>query len=226
MNTKKINRPPTLKQAVIERLREDICRGYFQPGQPLSEIKISNLLNVSRGTVREALLELKDEYLIEFIPHKGFSLTKLSPHKAWEIYSLRALLEPYAARLAVVNKPFSSEDLERLTSLVKTVGYDNNEIGFYDKVKADMEFHEIIYQGCNNKLLINQLKSLHSLTFLFILSTNVSRSDRVRTDIAHREILNAIMSGSPDKAEDLIRKHIVDTGEALVDRMKKIKKRE
>jgi hypothetical protein len=34
------------------------------------------------------------------------------------------------------------------------------------------------------------------------------------------------MSGSPDKAEDLIRKHIVDTGEALVDRMKKIKKRE
>jgi GntR family transcriptional repressor for pyruvate dehydrogenase complex len=139
---------------------------------------------------------------------------------------LRALIEPYAARLAVVNKPFSSEDLERLTSLVKTVGYDNNEIGFYDKVKADMEFHEIIYQECNNKLLINQLKSLHSLTFLFILSTNVSRSDRVRTDIAHRKILNAIMSGSPDKAEDLIRKHIVDTGEALVDRMKKIKKRE
>ena len=62
-----------MKEAVIDRLREDICRNHFQPGQPLTEIKIAKSMNVSRGTVREALLQLKDEGLTEFIPHKGFS---------------------------------------------------------------------------------------------------------------------------------------------------------
>jgi DNA-binding transcriptional MocR family regulator len=60
-NIKWIKRPPTLKEVVIDRLREDICRGFFLPGQTLSEMKLTNLLNVSRGTLREALLQLKDE---------------------------------------------------------------------------------------------------------------------------------------------------------------------
>jgi len=226
MEIKSINRPPTLKQVVIDRLREDICRGHFQSGQPLSEIKVANSINVSRGTIREALLELKDEGLVEFTPHKGFSLTKLSIHKAWEIYSLRALLEPYAARLAVENKAFSSKDIEILTSLVEKLGYNDSKIDYYEKIKADMEFHKIIYYGCNNKLLVNTLKGLQSLTFLFILKTNISQSDRIKADMAHREILNAIKSGSCDKSEELIRKHIVDTGEALVDKMNKDQKKE
>jgi DNA-binding GntR family transcriptional regulator len=68
---KKIKRPPTLKQIVIDRLREEICRNNFSFGKPLHEEKIAIFLNVSRGTVREALLQLKDEHLVEVIPHKG-----------------------------------------------------------------------------------------------------------------------------------------------------------
>ncbi len=223
---KKIKRPPTLKQIVIDRLREEICRNNFSFGKPLHEEKIAIFLNVSRGTVREALLQLKDEHLVEVIPHKGAFLTELSTHKAWEIYSLRALLEPYAARLALENKSFSSEDIEKLTSLVESLGYSDSENGLYEKLKVDMEFHEIICQGCNNELLLSTLRNLQSLTRLFIMSSNVFRSDRVKADISHGEILKAIMSGSLDKTEELIRKHIIDTGIWLEEKKKEISKRE
>jgi hypothetical protein len=50
-----------LTEVVINRLREDICTGFFLPEQTLSEMETYKLLNVSRGTLREALLQLKDE---------------------------------------------------------------------------------------------------------------------------------------------------------------------
>jgi DNA-binding FadR family transcriptional regulator len=58
------------------------------------------------------------------------------------------------------------------------------------------------------------------------MNSNVFRSDRVKADISHGEILKAIMSGSLNKTEELIRKHIIDTGIWLEEKKKEISKRE
>src|SRR5208283_1850229 len=99
-------RPPTLTATVVDHIRAAIVQGQFAPGAPLHEVDLCNLLGVSRGTVREALRQLRDENLVEIVPHRGACVTTLSPRRAWEIYTLRAQLEPYAVRLAIEREAY------------------------------------------------------------------------------------------------------------------------
>jgi DNA-binding GntR family transcriptional regulator len=96
-----LQRPETLTTAVASFIRTAIVHGRLAPGSRLSEVALANELDTSRGTVREALRTLVDGGLIEAIPHRGVFVTQLSVRATWEITSLRALLEPYASRLAL-----------------------------------------------------------------------------------------------------------------------------
>ena len=96
-----LERPETLTTAVTGYIRNAIVHGQFAPGSRLSEVALATELNTSRGTVREALRTLAVGGLIEAIPHRGVFVTQLSVRATWEITSMRALLEPYAARLAL-----------------------------------------------------------------------------------------------------------------------------
>ena len=72
-----------------------------RPGTRLPEVALAAELETSRGTVREALRTLADGGLIQIIPRRGVFVSQLSVRATWEITSLRALLEPYASRLAL-----------------------------------------------------------------------------------------------------------------------------
>ena len=96
-----LQRPDTMMEAVSKSIRDAIVRGNFAPGARLPEIALATALNTSRGTVREALRVLADIGLVDVFPRRGAFVSQLSSRQTWEITSLRALLEPYAARLAL-----------------------------------------------------------------------------------------------------------------------------
>ena len=112
-------RPPTLTAVVADTIRDSIFQGDLRQGEPLREVELGESLDVSRGTVREALRMLQEESLIEIIPHRGAFVAELSPRTVREVYTLRALLEPYAVRVALENGAYSEEDLEALEALVR-----------------------------------------------------------------------------------------------------------
>ena len=219
----RLNRPPTLTAATAQNIQEAILRGDFAPGDALREADLSESMGVSRGTVREALRLLHQEgALVEVIPHRGAFVIKLSVERAREIYTLRALLEPYAVRIAMENRTYREEDIEELASLVQQLQELENERNDPALVKTDMEFHHVATRACNHQLLLEMVGKLQSQTRILIFNTKRYRSDSVPDSVTHRAILEGIRSGNPAEAEEVVRRHIIDAGSSLVKRMEEV----
>lgn len=216
---KKIERPPTLAVAAANTIKDAILEGQLMPGEPLHEIELSEQLNISRGTVREALRILSQERLVEVIPYRGAFVACLTPQMVEEIYTLRALLEPYAVRLCMEKGAFDEEALAQMATLVKRMGEMEQAGNYSETIKADMKFHEIISERCGHHLLTEVLKNLQSMTLMFILSTKLYQSDMSSDEVTHQAIFEGICSGDPHMAEEIVRKHVTDAGTSLLRRM-------
>jgi DNA-binding GntR family transcriptional regulator len=223
----RLTRPPTLTAATAQNIQEAILRGDFAPGEPLREAELSENLEVSRGTVREALRWLHQEgALVEIMPHRGAFVIKLSLERAREIYTLRALLEPYAIRTAMENRAYSEADLGELEKLVGRIEQLEKEGNDSALVKADIEFHRLATQRCNHQLLLDMVNKLQSQTLVLIFNTKLYRSDRVPDSVSHRAILEGLQAGDPAAAEEILRRHIIDAGSSLVKRMEEVQRAE
>lgn len=217
---KQLKRPPTLAEAAAESIREAIYRGDFRPGQPLRENELSQSLNISRGTAREALRLLKNENgLIESIPYRGTFVATLTPAKVKEIYTLRALLESYAVRIAIENEAYTKDDLSELKKFVSRLRELKKSMDYAEDIKTDMKFHHLISGRCNHKLLLGVLNNLQSQILIFILNTKLYQSEPEPQDTSHQAILDGILSKDPSVAEEVVRKHITDAGSSLLQRM-------
>lgn len=216
---KQVDRPPTLVAAAADTIRLDILRGELLPGQSLPEVELSKTLNVSRGSVREALRLLQQDGLVEVFPYRGAFVAHLTPERVEEIYTLRCLLEPYAVRLSIDNQAFTGEDFQQMETLVRRLGELERSGDYSDAIETDMQFHDLICRRCNHGLLLDMLKNLQSLTVMFILNTKLYRSDMVPDDVSHQAIFDGIMSGDAALAAEMVRKHITDAGSSLVKRM-------
>ena len=84
-NLQKVKRQPIANQ-VYEAVRDAIFRGDMVPGSHLSEVDLSEQLGVSRAPVREALLQLEGEGIVELVPNKGAFVRGLSSKEVEEIY--------------------------------------------------------------------------------------------------------------------------------------------
>ena len=94
-------RPPMrrgLTEQVADSIRQAIFSGSFELGDRLNEADIADRLNVSRGPVREALAQLKQEGIVTMSWHRGAYIMELSAVDVSELYSLRTVLEVFAIR--------------------------------------------------------------------------------------------------------------------------------
>jgi len=219
----KLVRPPTLTARVVDAIRDGIFRGALQPGEPLREVDLSESLQVSRGTVREALRELQSEGLVEVIPHRGAYVQQLSRRSAKEVYTLRALIEPYAVRLALENDAYADKDLKAIEASARRLHKLEQERGdTYETVQADVEFHHLICRPSNHELLLDILGRLQSLTWLLVFNVHYYKSHEYSDEPSHIEIAKAIRSRDPNLAVQTLKHHIDAAGKALLLRMEEI----
>lgn len=216
---KQVDRPPTLVAAAADSIRYGILRGELLPGQSLPEVELSKTLNISRGSVREALRLLQQDGLVEVFPYRGAFVARLSPQRVEEIYTLRCLLESYAVRLSIENQAYAESDLQEMKMLVERLGELERSEDTSEAIQTDMQFHDVICRRCNHGLLLDMLKNLQSLTVMFILNTKLYRSDMVPDDVSHQALYDGILSGDAVLAAEMVRKHIFDAGSSLVRRM-------
>lgn len=90
--------PPLRRDQVLERLRNAIIAGHFQPGDRLIERELCARMGVSRTSIREALRRLEAEHLIQVEPRRGPVVTRVTRKQVAEIYEVRALLEAALVR--------------------------------------------------------------------------------------------------------------------------------
>lgn len=84
--------PDSLSEQIAHHLAERIIRGELQPGERIQEQKVTLALNVSRGSVREALLILERRHLVAILPRRGAHVTELSAHKVLSLCTLMSEL--------------------------------------------------------------------------------------------------------------------------------------
>ena len=113
---------------------------------------------------------------------------------------------------------FEDEDWQTLEVLANRLEEWEQGDDLPEILKIDMEFHRLICERCNHHMLLGMLQSLRSQTYLFILNTKLYLSI-VSEGGSHLGLLDAIRQGDPDRAQEMVRAHITNTGNALLSRM-------
>ena len=214
-----LQRPETLTTAVTSHIRRAIVHGDYAPGSRLSEGALASELNTSRGTVREAIRTLADGGLIEVIPHRGVFVTQLSVLATWEITSLRALLEPYASRLALEAE---GADTTLLADVRAAFADLRAAVATADPVtvaNADVAFHRSVFARCGHAMLRSQLETLQSLARRVVLTNQISSADAPTLIAQHQPIVDAVELRDPELLEAAVRTHVIEGGELLMTRM-------
>lgn len=197
-----------LAEDVAERLREAILRGYFAPGQRLREEGLAATLDVSRGTVREALTELERQGLVIIRRHRGATVARLSRSDVEEVYSLRLALEQLAVQQAA--RKASPEDLAAMEAVLNEMveafprGVSPREVA-----DLDVRFHDLLYRAAKHERLSDCWSNLRSQIYVFLLTRNAANPDfRELTVTMHATILDALRAHDEQTAVQVIAEHL------------------
>lgn len=141
----------TLRDQVVETLRNAILLGELPPGTPVVEATLAREFSVSRGPLREAMRQLIDEGLLVTVRYTGTTVTQLSIEDIKEIGSMRALLEAFAFELVWDRRDeaFAAE-LRRRHHVLTAAILEGNEIG---SIVAELDLHGLVHEASGHKLL-------------------------------------------------------------------------
>ncbi|HEV2783242.1 MAG TPA: GntR family transcriptional regulator [Actinophytocola sp.] len=153
VNADPIPRPEPLRASVYRRVVRLMTDGELEPGQTLTEAGLSKALGVSRTPVREALLQLEAEGVLQSTPARGFTVRELTATEATELFPILAALEALAVRQA---RP--TPDLRTLRKLDAELTAAEDPV---TRWRLDTAFHETMVERCRNaslRALITRLR--------------------------------------------------------------------
>jgi DNA-binding GntR family transcriptional regulator len=203
---------PTVKRSladdVVDRLRNAIFHGSFKPGEALREEQLAAMLDVSRGPVREALVQLEREGLVIVRRHRGATVARLSRSDLEDVYSLRLALE----RLAVQRAARYATDQDFAAMEAVLTGFDialSRGPSEKEVAELDVRFHDLIYQAARHQRLYDCWANLKAQIYIFLLSRNVVDPDfREITVKSHAALLAALRTRNEARATTEIEDHL------------------
>jgi DNA-binding GntR family transcriptional regulator len=198
-------------------LREAILDGRLPSGARLRQTDLADQLGISRTPIREALVRLGQEGLVELLPGSGVRVKVLNLDEAVELYDLREVLDGLAARLAA-----SRADAATVTRLEKALARQAQCAERGDATlwfPAHVAFHEEIVKAAGNRHLarLSAVVRLSIRHFHPLLLRTEHRLEHAYAE--HRAIQDAIRTHDADAAERLARVHIVNAKEIVLKTM-------
>ena len=138
-------------ERVYAELRSAIVTCEYPPGQPVTEVELAARYQVSRTPIREVCIRLMRDDLLEYIPHKGYSVSQVRLGDLHNLYDVRLMLEPNAAKLAA--RRASPASISELWAKVQVIKESTKDGDFIGRIVAEKEFHRLIAEaGGNNRL--------------------------------------------------------------------------
>ena len=190
---------------VYELIRADIMALRIAPDTRISIDELARQLGVSQTPIREALGRLEAVGLVTKRHYVGYcSAPQLTRQQLDELYELRLLLEPYAARCAA--QRMSNAELARVDALAHSMqpGGTRNSYGRF--ADQDSELHDLIALGSGNQLICEALSRLH--THLHIFRLRFHSEVTTEAYVEHEHLVAALKARKPDEAEAAMRLHI------------------
>lgn len=204
----------TLREEVIEPLRKAILFGQLQGGQRLVEAEIAAQMGVSRVPVREALMQLEREGLVESFPHRGIVVAAVDEDEVDALYELRAELEARCLRATMARDAAGLGAV--LGALLAGMRADAADGRLVELAEQDLRFHQAIVAGSGYRTLERVWASMDGpIRARLQRVLHAPGPDHVHltayTAESHAPIVDAVLSGDVVAAAGALAQHITET---------------
>lgn len=201
------------KELVYDSLREWIIDGTLMPGEKLVDANIAAYFNVSRTPVREAILALANQKLVEILPGK---FTMVSYFDIDSIYNLYTAVSCLHADILTLAYPRLTQDTLAKLAAINQKFLELNEKNHYMLFYAiDMEFHQVFFDIADNPYLseFKETLDIHSLrieNFFFKAAGNIQQSY-----LGHQKILQCLEKKDLPSAVEAMKKNFMNTADEI-----------
>jgi DNA-binding GntR family transcriptional regulator len=204
-----------------EVIREAIIDGRLPPGERLKEEELARELGISRTPIREALAVLQAEGLVDAAPNRGASVRAHDADDLDDLYRLRALLEGHAAgraatRVAPEQVAALHESCERFEAVA------DGEVP--DLVKENLFFHDTILQAAGSERVATLVRKVIELPLVYKSYIWYSPDQRRISAHYHRQIARAIAVGDAERAELVMKEHVFEARDLLVEHVRELER--
>ncbi|KPI01228.1 GntR family transcriptional regulator [Streptomyces mirabilis] len=194
------------RERVADALRAALIAGELRAGEVYSAPTLAARFGVSATPVREAMLDLAKEGLVDTVPNKGFRVTAVSEKQLDEYTHIRALIEiPTTVQLATTADPVSLEALRPAAREIVTAAAAGDLIAY---VEADIRFHLGLLALAGNAHLVEVVGDLRKRSRLYGLHALVEAGRLQDSAEEHLELLDALVDRDPEAVRRVMTRHL------------------
>jgi DNA-binding GntR family transcriptional regulator len=201
--------------AAYETIKDGILGNEYPPGYQVLEADLAEALGMSRTPIREAIVRLENEGLVEIIPRQGMRVVSLSASDMKEIYEVLTALETMAVDL-LARRNLTEMDLvpleAALTEMDKALENDNLDAW----AEADSRFHFSLIELCGNARLATMVHQVSDQAHRARMITRRLRPKPTKSNVEHRAVLDAIRRGDWEGARQIHYDHRMRASETLL----------
>lgn len=196
----------TLKEWVIKEIKAAIIDGRLKSQERVNESKIAEEMGLSKSPIREAVQELVKDGILVSEPFKGAVVRGLTRKEAYELYSLRSVLESFAIDL--INKPVPPEELKHLETIVHDMREAARRSDLDAMIELDLKFHHFIVSLSDHQLLLEIWKRIYGRISMY-MGQKSRFFDNLDEDAAlHERLFEKISKGDLRNIKKLLKDHI------------------
>ncbi len=209
-----------LRDKVLQQLGEEITSGQLPPGSPINERGIGERFGISRTPAREVLLQLSSAGLVQLMPRHGAVVVRLSPRDVVSMVEVLVALEGEAASLATrrMEKPERQAIAAQDALAAETIERMSEE----DYSEANIIFHGLIYTGCRNQFLTDEIKALRLRLAPYFRQSFIRQGRMLSSHAEHQAVVAAICNYDESAAKAAMRQHILNGGNLFADMIAKL----
>ena len=201
-----------LSEKAYRLIKDKVVTLELPPSAVIDEHVLMQELDLGRTPIREALQRLDSEGLVNIVPRRGTFVNDISVTDLQKIFELRIVMEGFCAHLAAQRA--TQAQLDKMKNVLQ--GLDQlQESDPQALMSVDRRFHRLLYAAADNEFMADILDRLYDLS-LRLWYLVLSRLSEVKHSIEqHLLVLDALQEGDADRAEAMIRKHIVEFQQSI-----------
>ena len=196
----------SIKEMVYDELRRNIVSLRFVPGQVMSTKVIASKLEVSSTPVREAMLLLQAEGLVEMIPQRETKVSKINLNQIEQEKFIRECLELGVIDLFIKRK--KKEDIRKMSALIEEQKRRTREQDYFGFIEADDEFHKVLFDVSQRTMAWDTISSrnAHYIRYrVLIVQNEMVASSSIEQ---HSQIVKLLDEGREEEVRQALRAHI------------------
>ncbi|MER7081412.1 transcriptional regulator, GntR family [Saccharopolyspora kobensis] len=206
---------PSGRELAYDHLKDTVLSDPSMQGQFVNEQALADEIGVSRTPIREALLLLAAEELVQLVPKRGAYIAPVGGREIRELFEIRAMIECYAARRAIELDAVPEAEMRAELDAQRALAGEGEDRAFIDR---DHRFHSALVRAVGNDMLSKTYDGLRARQIRAGIVALFARGDRRKAVLVeHEAIVDALVAGDAEAAEAAITSHLSATQQVLIE---------